>query len=257
MSGWVKRKTKLRKRGKKGNGSADPRSSAPDGPVVSICIPSDDHMHAAFTMSLVHLLLHTLCSGEIVLGGLTVQHVGSSIIPHSRYNLAKKSLAQGATHLLYIDSDMMFPAETLTRMLRHDKDIVGINAMSRRPPYNTTAWAAPGKPIVTAQESTGLERAWRTGFALVLLKASVFERLAPPYFGISYVPETDEFRGEDYYFFDGARDAGLELWIDQDLSKEVQHFGSWAFNPLLKQLEAGAAMVPLTEDREGDSTVAM
>lgn len=253
MSRWrQKRRSRVRK--PKGNGSM---KLVAEEPVVAVCIPSDDHVHAAFTMSLVHMLLHTIFSGDIVLGGLTIQHVGASILPHSRYNLVKKSLEKGATHLLYIDSDMMFPADTLTRLLSHDKDIVGVNAMSRRPPYNTTAWAAPGKPVVTTAESTGLERAWRTGFALVLLKASVFERLQPPYFGITYVPETDEFRGEDYYFFDAARDAGLELWIDQDLSKQVEHVGSFAFNPLLKQPEASAIARPSTEDREGDNRIAM
>jgi hypothetical protein len=225
-------------------------------PVISICIPSDDHVDAAFCLSLVHLLMHTMLSEKLSIKGITVQHVGASILPHSRYTLVKQSFRHNATHLLFLDSDMTFPPDTLVRLMRHDKDIVGINAMSRRPPYNTTAWIRPNERVVTLHESTGLEKAWRTGFAVVLIKASVFAKLDPPYFAIEYIPERDEFRGEDYVFFDRARAAGCELYIDHDLSKEVNHIGQFAFNPLLKQAEArfheeGLGAAPLKEATRG------
>jgi hypothetical protein len=212
-----------------------------EAPVVAICIPSDDMVHAAFSLSLVHLIMHTLLAEKANLAGLTIQHIGSSLLPESRYSLVKKSLELGATHLLFLDSDMTFPQDTIIRMLEADKDVVGINAMARRPPYNLTAWYGPGRPVQTTQESEGLEKVWRTGFGVVMIKARVFEKLNAPYFDLEYVPEKDRFRGEDYFFFDAAREAGFELYIDQDLSKQVNHFGSFAFNPLLKLAEQQAA----------------
>ena len=216
-----------------------PEIEVEPSPIIAVCIPSDDHVHAAFSMSLVHLLMHTMMSEDVSIGGITVQNIGASILPHSRYMLVKHSQRHKATHLLYLDSDMTFPADTLIRLLRHDKDIVSINAMSRRPPYNLTAWVGPGQPVVTTRESTGLEKVWRTGFAVVLIKAKVFEALDAPYFDYDFLPEKDEFRGEDYHFFDSARAAGFEIYVDQDLSKQVNHLGVFAFNPLLKQAEIG------------------
>jgi len=188
-------------------------------------------------------VMHTFMEEPEGLKGITIQHVGASILPYGRYTLAKKALENNATHLLYIDSDMTFPKDTLVRLLRHDKDIVSINAMSRRPPHNLTAWLGPGQPVVTTPDSTGIEKAWRTGFAVVMVKAQVFETLNAPYFNYEFVPERDEFRGEDYFFFDAAQEAGFELYIDQDLSKQVNHMGGFAWNPLLKhamvETEAG------------------
>jgi hypothetical protein len=143
-------------------------------PIVAVCIPSDDHVHAGFCISLVHMLMHTMLTDAIKLEGITIQHIGASILPYSRYTLVKQALHHNATHLLFIDSDMTFPPDTLVRLMRHDKEIVGINAMSRRPPYNLTAWARPGERIVTLTDSMGLEKIWRTGFAVVLIKAEVF-----------------------------------------------------------------------------------
>ena len=61
-----------------------------------------------------------------------------------------------------------------------------------------------------------------------------------------YLPESDEYRGEDYDFFNKAMAAGFELYVDQDLSKEVNHIGSFAFNPLMKQPQS----VPITNGGE-------
>jgi hypothetical protein len=182
-----------------------------DAPIVAICIPSDDHVHAAFCLSLAQMVMHSFVADEIAIKGITIQHVGASILPHSRYTLVKQSQRHNATH-------------------------------------NTTAWVAPDVPVVTTPDSTGLEKAWRTGFAVVMVKAEVFAAMDAPYFGLEFVPEKDQFRGEDYVFFDRARAAGFELYVDHDLSKQVNHMGGFAYNPLLKH---AAAEMQHTETLQG------
>lgn len=223
----------------KPNGGTDALPSLADiegAPIISICVPSDDHVHAAFYVSTVHMILHTMVQQDIILKGITLQHVGSSLIPHSRYALVKNSKKHDATHLLFLDSDMAFPPDTLIRLLRHDKDMVGINAMARRPPYNVTAWATETERMITTPDSFGIEKAWKTGLAVMMIKAEVFERLELPYFALPFIHELDEYCGEDYYFFDQARAAGFELYIDHDLSKEVDHIGMFPFNPMMKEV---------------------
>ena len=233
MSRW-KRKKKRNKKAKEGGGGSF--ELVPDAPIVAVCIPSDTHVHAGFCMSLTQMIMHTFVNEEIALGGITIQHVGASILPHSRYMLVKQALRHNATHLLFLDSDMTFPADTLIRLLKHDLDMVGVNALSRRPPYNVTAWIAPERPAMTTQDASGLEKVWRTGLAVVLIKTRVFEALDPPYFNLEFIPEKDQFRGEDYVFFDSARKAGFELYVDHDLSKCVNHMGDFAYNPQLKHM---------------------
>jgi len=197
---------------------------------VVICVPVDEKVLWNFCLSLVQMMSHTLTQNEVMLGGLGVKYVSSSLIPSSRYLLAKQALESGATHLLFLDSDMAFPPDTLVRLIRHDEDMVGVNYLGRRPPHAVTAWIDRTHPVVTTKESTGIVKAWRTGFGVVLIKAGVFENLQPPYFEIPFIPEKDEFLGEDYFFFDAAKKVGIDLYIDQELSLEVDHIGSCALN---------------------------
>ena len=44
------------------------------------------------------------------------------------------ALAVDATHILWLDSDMRFPADTLGRLLARNRDIVGANYCARRFP---------------------------------------------------------------------------------------------------------------------------
>jgi len=143
------------------------------------------------------------------------------------------ALEQNATHTLWIDSDMSFPEDTLLRFLRRDEPIVGINAMSRRPPYRCTAQVRPDEPMVTNPDSSGLEKAHRMGFGMMWIATSVFREMEAPYFDFEWVPEKNCWRGEDYYFFEKARKLGHSFYVDHDLSLWVQHHGDFGFNPAM------------------------
>ena len=82
--------------------------------------------------------------------------------------------------------------------------------------------------------------ALRSDLSVTWVGPWLFKSLDPPYFNLEYLPEKDEFRGEDYYFFDHARAAGWDLYIDHDLSKEVYHMGSFAYNPQIRAFLAAA-----------------
>ena len=207
---------------------------------VSICIPSGDLVHARFCLSLSQMMMYTAASGESGINSLGVEHVNSSIIPSARYLLVKQALKGGATHLLFLDSDMAFPRDTLLRLMCHDKDVVAVNYLGRRPPYDVVAWIDPTHRVMTTKESTGIVQAWRTGFGIVLIKASVFSNLLPPYFGLPFVPERDDFLGEDNYFFDALQKARIDLFVDQDLSLDVDHIGSCPLNLQAEDLSGAA-----------------
>ena len=217
---------------------------------VAILTPACDMCNTSFAMSLAHMIGHThraMLGGEVDPFSVEPYCYGTSILPFSRQVLAKTALERGATHMLWIDSDMEFPADMLLRFMRHSEPIIGINAMSRRKPYRCTAQTAPAEPLTTTPDSTGLEKVYRMGFGVVWIASEVFEKMELPWFDFEWLPEQSIFRGEDFVFFGKAKALGYECYVDHDISKTVFHNGSFGFNPLLiSQAEASGRIADLS-----------
>lgn len=106
---------------------------------VVVASPVQDMCHSAFASSLVNMMTMTMGAQPDNLQFVNFQAYSSSILPFARQVLAKTVMEMRATHVLFIDSDMDFPADTVLRMLKHEHPIVGINASTRRAPLRCTA----------------------------------------------------------------------------------------------------------------------
>ena len=84
-------------------------------PSVAICFPSGDMVHADFAMSLAGMCAE---SGRI---HTTLINTKSSIVAEARNRGVELAREFGATHLLFLDSDMVFPRATLQRLLARDQ----------------------------------------------------------------------------------------------------------------------------------------
>ena len=197
-----------------------------------VCIPARDEVKTEFMMSLVGMMQHTVLNDEgINLEGIGFNVIRGTVLPSSRQSLAQQAIDADVSHTLWIDTDMAFPKDTLSRLAKAGKDMIGINARSRRPPYPFLAEDTPTTRMVTDEKSTGIQKAHRIGFGLTLIKTDVFRMLDLPYFTFEWLEEKQSFRGEDYYFCEKARLAGVEFWVDHDLSKQVGHIGDFAYMP--------------------------
>jgi hypothetical protein len=203
-------------------------------PTVSVSIPSRDEWKAVFGYSLLRMFISTQNANQ------NLRMCRGSVIPGNRNTLVNKALKDGATHVLFIDTDMVFPADTLDRLLAHGKSIVMANCCIRSlNPAKATA-QRDGRVVWTEQGSTGLEEVHRCGFGVALIDIEVFESLPKPWFEFPYLPDRDDYGGEDVYFCDRAREAGYSLYIDHDLSKQIGHCGDlhysfpmlWGDNPV-------------------------
>lgn len=207
---------------------------------VMIATPCGDMVHADFAYSLAAMVNHIHADGVPGLTELSIQNIRTSVLPDSRNKLVKQAIAGRFTHMLWIDSDMVFPHDMLARLVAFKRDIVGINASMRGPPYLTTAQTAHGVRCVTNSDSTGLERVEHMGFGVALVRVGVFVATAWPWFSFEPVMEKRVHRGEDYYFCAKAQAKGYKLWIDHDLSREVGHVGNYAYRPMRDTEEARA-----------------
>lgn len=203
---------------------------------IAIGVPSLDMIHTDFMMSLIGTSMD-LKSKPIpgYDGGtfVTIVNKRSSVIAQLREDIVEEAKKAKATHLLWVDSDQMFPTDTARTLIAHDKDVVACNiAVKRIPSLPTARKFTPQYPLVgdivyTKPESTGLEQIWKIGCGVMLEKMSVFERIEPPYFRFDYNPETKSV-GEDWWHCELLRKAGIEIWIDHDLSKKVGHLGMYS-----------------------------
>ena len=85
---------------------------------VLVAVPSQSTWEADFGMSLVALVASSVNPpanyDELSLG---VDNTKGSILPQIRERLVLKALEMEATHILFLDSDMVFPNWTLHRLL--------------------------------------------------------------------------------------------------------------------------------------------
>jgi hypothetical protein len=169
-----------------------------------------------------------------------------TLIANQRAELSLDAMAEGCTHILFIDSDMRFPQDMIERLLKHDLDIVATNCARRRMPTGPTAQLykenGDRELVWTMPESTGLQEVGSVGMGVMLIKKNVFAALSEPWFETPWRVDKRGYIGEDVFFCQKAAAAGFKIWIDHDVSKEIGHIGTFEFKHdhtwVMKEIEA-------------------
>lgn len=197
---------------------------------VAISIPVSSVWTAGFGIDLVNLLFACKPGKPLI----WVNQVIGADHCSARSKLVEDAFKVGASHMLWLDADMRFPRDTLTRLLAHKKPIVGANYSNRKSPHNFTAskngeGAGVYEIVKTMSNSKGIEPVLTMGFGVVLTSMEVFRKIPKPWFLFEYSPERTEakgqivYMGEDCYFCRKAKRAGFQIYVDHDLSKKVSH----------------------------------
>lgn len=183
--------------------------------MIIVGTPTRGEVLATFTTDLIGLLSHS--------PGTEWRSCIGSILSNNRTLLVHVAAEQKASHILFIDSDMRFPANTLNKLLAHKKDIIGANNRQR----NRDLWTARAKnDWLDSTDKTGIEEVDSLGFGVILIDMNVFTgKLRSVPLDAFKMPFNDQgiFDGEDINFCREAKLAGFKIWVDHDLSKEVKH----------------------------------
>ncbi len=206
---------------------------------IMVVVPSHEYVHALFTYDLCQMMNLTVAAMPAHLGhelGFAL-NIGT-YIHKSRTELLQTALEQGATHVLWVDSDMRFPQDALLRLLQHQVPMVGINYSKRRwPPEYVAIKRIPekegdvGEFLRTDADSEGLEEVDAVGMGLVLMETDFLANLPDPkkepWFGFKTLADGREV-GEDVYFckFIVKDLLGQRIFVDHDLSWECSHIGT-------------------------------
>jgi hypothetical protein len=190
--------------------------------------PTRDQVPASFALDLAQLYAHTTL--RLKTDSFYLRFVQSTYVHVGREVVLSEAMQIGATHVLWLDTDMTFPEDAALRLARHAKPIVACNYVMRNDRQMFTAERA-GVTVETRPESTGLEAVDSVGFGVLLMRTDVALDLVRPWFCHGRNPETGADVGEDRMFCRAVRAAGYEILIDHDLSKEIGHIGQHTYRP--------------------------
>lgn len=194
--------------------------------MILLSVPSHDTVCADFALSLCNLAVYSAMSGV----KLRIQSPRSSILPQSR-NLAVKELLSNPayTHLMFLDSDMAFPADVLLRFLRHDVAVVGATYARRVPSNGDAVTAAPEELYDVGYRE--LLQAEKLPTGCLLLRRDVVEAIPMPVFEFGWNEADQNEIGEDLMLCRKilARDDAPVLWLDPVVSRQLIHLGMTGF----------------------------
>ena len=172
-----------------------------------IAVPSTGLMAADFVKSLIQLTEHLQREGI----AHHVEITAGTLVYLARNSLACKAINENFTHLLFLDSDMVFHETIVEDLLFCGKDFVCGAFQSRRPPYGSCIFKSL-KPVERVKEY-GIEpfRVAGCGRACTIISTEVLKQVQTKY-GACFQP-TPEF-GEDLAFCWRAAESGAELWCE-------------------------------------------
>lgn len=209
-------------------------------PKLFVAMPVYGGFHPHFVNCLLKTALHPPCEMEFA------SKVGDSLVSRARNNLANDFLESDCTHLLFLDTDLIFSPEQIGRLVSHDVDIVaGVYPKKQR----ELAYVLNMDPAYPDPEPNGLHRMRYAGTGCLLIKRRVFEVLRERHPENAYGPEGGEnfvsrqdffpvgvkvfpdggrrYLSEDWYFCQNAIEAGFIVWADTAVA--IKHCGDCVY----------------------------
>jgi FkbM family methyltransferase len=204
-----------------------PPSSAPK---LFVAVPVYGAPTVGFMQSLIHLVTAAPCDLELRILN------GDSLVSRARNSLTADFLASDCTHLLFLDSDLVFSPEQVGRLASHPEAIVA--GLYPKKCSGPVQWVMntllPGE-MVPPMTASGLQAVRYAGTGCLRIAREVFVELAKRHPEESYPTDQQPSRreqdfwrvgvytdpqggtrylSEDWFFCQRAREAGYTVWMD-------------------------------------------
>lgn len=177
---------------------------------LMIAIPTYDYMHFQFVECLTKLIRRLDRDGI----DFEVHYQGGTLVYVGRDRLAKMAIDRGFTHILWLDSDMIFNEDLLENLMDCGKPFVTGIAHGRRAPHMSCLFNQIW-PSVDRWEGHDYPRepfkVAGCGFACVLMETKVAETVYTRH-GTAFFPMRE--LGEDLAFCKRATEAKYEIWVE-------------------------------------------
>lgn len=191
-----------------------------------LAIPTMDTVPVQFLQSLTALERKLMADGvwfeECIISG--------TLVYMARDKLAGKAVNEDFTHVLWLDSDMVFSPNLLEDLQMCRKPFVSCVYHGRRPGYHSCIFKSIDLTHVERFEEYPREpfRIAACGFGAVLMEAQILKAVINGHPGKTpFTPEPN--LGEDIAFCKRATDLGIELWAEPNC--QLGHVGHIVLYP--------------------------
>lgn len=132
-----------------------------------------------------------------------------------RNALVADAMQAGCTHLVMMDTDQVYPPETIPRLLSHGLPVVGSLVYRRYPPFDPLILRGRINEYQTVEEwePGSLVEVDATGTGCVLYDMQVFHKMPAPWFRFRKNAAGRPI-GEDIGFCSDLREAGYRIFVD-------------------------------------------
>lgn len=148
-------------------------------------------------------------------------------VDQARNKIARLAIDSDATHVLFVDDDVLIHPHALLQLLAADKDIVSGVYFTKGEFSEPLIFGDPGEGTMPYVPNSGLHEAYGHGMGLTLIRASVFREMRaridlgtdprgnPRWFYPSGdVPGEGLRATEDLWFLANAHEAGFKCFVD-------------------------------------------
>lgn len=182
-------------------------------PKVAICVPTFRLVEPEVLFRVMNVVLHS----QSIIGA--VWHVKGMYIDAARNHFCQQAIEQKATHMFFVDDDMMLPADVITKLLMHNVGIVGAQYFRKFPPHDTVAgdWIESdntGKIYPPQTLPKGLLKIHVLGMGATLIETRLLVAMKEQ-FGDEHWFRSDVM-GEDLHFCERLLKMGEDVWLDCD-----------------------------------------
>ena len=177
---------------------------------VMIAVPTGDYNNAQFTKCFNKLCNH-LTEEKI---DFDPEIISGTLVYVARNRIAYRAIQRGYTHVLWLDSDMVFNADIFEDLCFCGKEVVCGAFVSRKPPFRPCVYTSIADPAnMEPVEYFGSEpfRVDGCGMATVLTSVKALKTVLDTC-GTIFHPTEDY--GEDLAFCDRLKRCGIEIWCD-------------------------------------------
>ena len=195
---------------------------------VLVAVPAYDSICVETCASLLSLYRNSKTPIQIRFAPYTYIHVARSALLYQAVEI-------DATHIMFIDADMVFPTDGVDRLVEQDKDIIGGLYNKRTGDHGCVIFRKEKDKLENISPDC-LDRPFEVdtiGAGFLLIKMDIFKKMEPPFFyygdpsefGLKKVPLFD--LGEDTTFCLKAKKNGYKVWCDPTI--KLGHIGIQTF----------------------------
>lgn len=165
-------------------------------------------------------------------------HMGDSLVSRARNHITRMFLESDCTHLLFIDSDLVFSIDQVARIISHDVDLIG--GVYCKKSEGDVQVVCNAKANAEQRYEQGICEVNYVGTGFMCISRKVFEVMIQEFgkdiwymldpdhktkeydfwrVGMYEYPEGSapfkrRYLSEDWYFCQKAQDVGFKVWMD-------------------------------------------